>query len=88
MENIIISENKVGSFVRQLLLSFHLEKSFSAQAYYHGDVFAFQQNKPVLSIYYPESTLMGIMGDIDITNVPVLRAYYLGICPYDVAVFS
>lgn len=48
----------------------------------------FQQNKPVLSIYYPESTLMGIMGDIDITNVPVLRAYYLGICPYDVAVFS
>ena len=46
----------------------------------------FQQNKPVLSIYYPES--MGIMGDIDITNVPVLRAYYLGICPYDVAVFS
>lgn len=45
MENIIISENKVGSFVRQLLLSFHFEKSFSAQVYYHGDVFAFQQNK-------------------------------------------
>ena len=45
VENIIISENKVGSFVRQLLLSFHFEKSFSAQAYHHGDVFAFQQNK-------------------------------------------
>ena len=34
----------------------------------------FQGNKPVLSIYYPESMLMGIMGGIDITKAPVLKS--------------
>ena len=44
-KNIIISENEVSSFERQFLLSFHFEKLFSVELYYHGDVFAFQQNQ-------------------------------------------